>query len=104
MTAQNSSYDDPLTSALLRGRREGLAIAAVTVGCVAFVNLLGAEKAILAVVLGSFALRGLPAGIARGRALTAIGLGAAHVAILLTLLTLYHEAASQLIQYLKDLA
>lgn len=36
---------------LRRGRREGLAMAAVALSIVSFVNLLGAEKALLAIVL-----------------------------------------------------
>ncbi len=104
MTDSHSTHDDPEYAALLQGRREGMATAALAAGCVAFVNLLGAEKALLAVTLAVLALGGLSAGAARGRALAALGLGAAYVATLVTVLILYHEKLGHLLQLLKDLA
>jgi hypothetical protein len=103
MTSSQSTQDDPQQSALLRGRREGLATAALAAGCVAFVNLLGAEKALLAVTLAGLALGGLPSGPARVRALVAIGLGAVHLATLVAVLILFHDKLAHLLRLLKDL-
>jgi hypothetical protein len=103
MTGSLSTHDDPQQAALLRGRLEGLATAALAAGCVAFINLLGAEKALLAVTLAGLALSGLPAGRARGRALAAMALGVLYVATIVTVLVLYHEKLAHLVQFLKDL-
>jgi hypothetical protein len=103
MTESLPTHDDPRRAALLQGRREGLATPALAAGCVAFINLLGAEKALLAVTLAGLALGGLPAGTARGRALAALGLSAVYLATLITVLILYHDKLAYLLKLLKDL-
>jgi hypothetical protein len=103
MTGSLSTHDDPRQAALLQGRREGLATAALAAGCVAFINLLGAEKALLAMTLAGLALGGLPAGSARGRALAALGLSAVYIATLVTVLIFYHDKLAHLLRLLKDL-
>ena len=55
-------------AAYQEGRRAGIAMAALAVGVVAFVSLLGLEKAILALVLGFLGRKGLAPGT-RGRQL-----------------------------------
>src|SRR5262245_61556922 len=45
------------------GRRAGLAVAAMALGVVTFLSLLGLEKAGLAIILGVLALRGGSAGV-----------------------------------------
>ncbi|MCW2365839.1 hypothetical protein M2341_001286 [Sphingobium sp. B7D2B] len=55
MTARDTS--DVQTAHAL-GRKEGLATAALAIGLLSFVNLLGAEKGLLALVLGVAGLSG----------------------------------------------
>jgi hypothetical protein len=98
-----SIHDDSRQAARLQGRREGLATAALAAGCVAFINLLGAEKALLAVTLAGLALGGLPAGSARRRALSAMGLGGLYLVTLMLVLLFYHDKLARLIGLLKDL-
>jgi hypothetical protein len=47
-----------VTEAYDAGRRVGFAVSALAMSLVAFLSLLGAEKAILAIVLGAVAVRG----------------------------------------------
>lgn len=103
MTGLISAQDDSRQAALLQGRREGLATAALAAGCVAFINLLGAEKALLAITLAGLALGALPAGPARGRALAALGLGAIYLVTMIVVLILYHDKLARLLELLKDL-
>lgn len=98
-----SISDEPQDATLRRGRREGLATAALAAGCVSFINLLGAEKALLALTLAGLALGGFHAGSARRRALAAIGLSTVYIATLIAVLVLYHDKLSHLMQLLKDL-
>ena len=91
-------------AAQLRGRAEGLAMGALAVGCVAFVNMLGAEKALLAITLAVLALGGgLVGGRRRGWAYGAIGLGVLYLGTLAVLIAIYHDKFAQLIRLLKDL-
>ena len=97
----------PEAAALMRGRREGYATAALAAGCLAFINMLGAEKDLLAIVLAGLAIGGLPAGSARRRALAAFGLGGLHLllvaAAVIAALTLYHDKLIHLLTLLKDM-
>ena len=87
---------------LRRGRSEGMATAAVAVGALAFLNLLGAEKGILAIVLGLLALRNAPPPSQR-RARVAIVLGAVQIATVVTVLVLFQDKLRQLIDLLRTL-
>ena len=91
------------TAAAARGRTQAYATAAVVAGCVAFINLLGAEKALLAIVLGALALRGPLQRAARTRAWVAIGLGALQLVTLIAVLLIFHDKVARLILLLKDL-
>ena len=62
MTGPDGHTADREGAARRRGRSEGLATAALAVGAVAFLNLLGVEKGILAIVLAVLSLRNAPAG------------------------------------------
>jgi uncharacterized membrane protein len=95
--------NDHHQAALRRGRLEGLAAAALATACVSFINLLGAEKALLAITLGGLALSGLHDRFARRRAWAAIGLSGFYVATLVGLLFLYHEKLGHLVELLKEL-
>ena len=88
---------------LRKGRSEGMATAAVAIGALAFLNLLGAEKGILAVVLGVLALRNAPPRASQRRARVAIGLGAVQIATVVAVLVLFHDKLRQLIDLLRTL-
>jgi hypothetical protein len=85
------------------GRREGLAIAALALGLVAFLNLLGAEKSLLALVLAGLALSGGGAGRARRRAWLAIGLAALHLVTIAVVLVVFRDKLGELLGLLRTL-
>lgn len=85
------------------GRRQGLAIAALALGLVSFVNLLGAEKAILAIVLAAIAMSGSKAKLVRRRASIAIGLSLLYVVTIAIVLVLFHDELGQFIQLAETL-
>jgi hypothetical protein len=80
-----------------------MATAALALGAVAFLNLLGVEKGILAIVLAVLSLRGLPGGPPPRRAHIAIALGVVQLATVVTVLVLFHEKLRQLIELLRTL-
>jgi len=88
---------------LRRGRSEGLALAAMAVGITAFINLLGAEKGILAIALGVMALRGQRAFPGRRRARFAVVLGAIQLATVGVVLVLFREELGELLALLQTL-
>ena len=57
------SERDPLVIVYDRGRREGLATAAIALSATAYLNLLGAEKSILAIALALLASRGADSNV-----------------------------------------
>lgn len=87
-----------------QGRAEGLAFAALALAVVAFFNLLGAEKGILAVVLGVLARRQALWNPARRRSGIAIALGALQLGTVATVLVLFRDKLGQLVDLLKTLS
>jgi hypothetical protein len=85
------------------GRREGLAIAALTLGLISFLNLLGAEKSILAIVLAVVAMSGSASKSVRRRSSIAIGLAVLHIVTIAVVLVLFQDELGQLIQFLHTL-
>jgi hypothetical protein len=92
------------SAAVQRGRTEGLAIAALALSLVSFVNLLGAEKALLSVVLGALAFGGAQTSVARRRGLLAIGLSLLYVCTIVVVLIVFREKLGQLVQLLHELS
>lgn len=90
-------------AALRQGRGEGLALAAVALAIVAFINLLGAEKAMLAMVLAVMARQHATSTIARRRSRIAIALGALQLGTVAVVLVLFRDRLGQLIDLLKTL-
>ncbi len=88
---------------LRRGRSEGLAIAALALGVLSFIQLLGMEKALLAIVLGSLALRGTATARSRRQAWTALALGVAYLAVTASVLLLFQDRLAELIRLLQTL-
>jgi hypothetical protein len=87
------------------GRGTGLAIAALALSAVSFLTLLGAEKAILAIVLAIFAARdAAPATLARRLAVGAVSLATVFLITLAVLLALYWDEAIELVRQLQKLS
>ncbi len=92
------------SAAYQQGRGEGLAIAALALSGAAFINLLGAEKALLALLLATLALSGLRHGSGRTKAMAAIGLATVYLVTVVGVLVVYRDKIGPLIALLKDLA
>jgi hypothetical protein len=93
-----------IQSAHKDGYRLGLATAALAMSAVAFVNMLGIEKSVLAAVLALLAMQGakpLDQLLRRGKA--ALLLSALYAVTIVTVLVLYHEKLSELIQLMQKL-
>lgn len=90
--------------ALERGRSEGFATAAIALGALSFIHLLGAEKAILAIVLAVLALRSAASKRSRARSWAAIGLSVGYLAIAAATLIIFHDKLGELIHLLQSLS
>jgi hypothetical protein len=100
-----SPTQEPIAEAFDAGRRAGLAVAAVALGMVTFLSLLGLEKAGLAIILGVLALRGRSAGVATRRlAMAAIGLGTLFVVTVAILLAVYWDRLARFLVELQKLS
>lgn len=95
---------DSVVAAYQEGRRIGLATAALALSLVAYINLLGIEKSVLAGVLAFLALRGAGTGsqpLRRGR--VALVIAALHVVFLVAVLSIFHDKLLQLVPLLQKL-
>jgi uncharacterized membrane protein len=86
------------------GRREGLAIAALSVALISFLNLLSAEKSILAIVLAVMAMSGSASRSVRRRSSIAIGLAILQIVTIIVVLVLFQDELGQLIEALHKLS
>jgi uncharacterized BrkB/YihY/UPF0761 family membrane protein len=102
MTDSTEAVQRDVAAARNQGRRQGLAIAALALGLVSFLNLLGAEKSILAIVLS--AMSGSVSRQVRRRSLAAIGLAILHLVTIGVVLVLFQEELGQLVELLQKLA
>lgn len=87
-----------------RGRREGLALAALSLSLISFLNLLGVEKSILAIVLAAAALAGPKDEPGRRRSFIALGLSALHVVTIVVVLIMFREQLGELLRLLSKLS
>jgi Mn2+/Fe2+ NRAMP family transporter len=95
---------DSDTRAFREGKSAGLAIAAIAGGAVAFISLLGLEKAILAILLAVLARRGAaPESHTRRLASVAIGLGLLYVVIFAVVMALFRDELGELIRLLQQM-
>jgi uncharacterized membrane protein YadS len=86
------------------GRRVGLATAALALGAVSFVNLLGMEKSILAIVLAILAIRGVqPSEVVRTRTWAAIVLSVMQVLITCIALLVFRDELREFLDLLYEL-
>jgi pilus assembly protein TadC len=93
--------------AFVLGQRRTLAALALGVALLSFLNLAGLEKAILAIVLGLKALSRAPQPALearRGWARLAIGLAAAHVVLVVTVILLNLDRLSRLLDALRAMS
>ena len=98
---------DTRESAFVLGQRYTLATLALGVALLSFLNLAGLEKAILAILLGWKALKPSPQPALeqrRGWARLGIGLAAAHVVLLVTVILLNLHRLPELMEALRVLS
>ena len=94
-------------SSFVLGQRYTLATLALALALLSFLNLAGLEKAILAIVLGLRALKPAPQPPLeqrRGWARLAIGLGVAHVVLVVTIILLNLDRLSRLLDALRAMS
>lgn len=94
-------------SSFVLGQRYTMAALALGVALLSFLNLAGMEKAILAIVLGLRALKSTPEPALeqrRGWAKVAIGLGAAHVTLVVTVIVLNLHRLPRLLDALRAMS
>ena len=102
-TADNPQAD--ITEAFRAGRRVGFGISALTLALVAFISLLGTEKAILAIVLGGLAIRGSGPGTqARRLGLAAISISVVFIVALVVCLIAFWGQVTEFVQMLHRLS
>lgn len=96
--------EEPNQAAYDAGRRTGLAIAALATSAVAFISLLGLEKAILAYVLAILAIRGMPArSQARRWGIAAIVVTIVYLVTFAVIVAVFHEQLAELMRLLQQL-
>ena len=94
-------------SAFVLGQRYTLATLALGLALLSFLNLAGTEKAVLAIVLGVKALKRDPEPALetrRGLARIAIGLAAAHVVVVLSVILLNLDRLVRLFDALRAMS
>ncbi|HQR05659.1 MAG TPA: hypothetical protein PLN21_02500 [Gemmatales bacterium] len=105
VSSEQTSVDNQLAQAFAAGRRAGLAIAALAVSLVAFLSLLGAEKALLAIALGILARHGAKPGSAGRRLATAaIGIGTVFLITITFVLIVFWKQLVDLVHHLMQLS
>lgn len=87
------------------GRRIGFGISALALSLVAFLSMLGLEKAILAMVLGALALRGREGGpLARRLGIWAIAIASLFIVTAAVMLLVFWDKAVEFIRLLETLS
>jgi hypothetical protein len=101
----NEVNQNQLTEAYTAGRRAGLGVAALALGVVSYLSLLGAEKAILAIVLGVLAMRGAaPRTQPHRLGMTAVWLGVVFIATIGILLVVFQDKVAEFVALLQKLS
>ena len=98
---------ESVESPFVLGQRYTLATLALGLALLSFLNLAGLEKAVFAIVLGVKALRptpGPPLEQRRGYARLGIGVAAAHVVLLATVILLNLDRIPRLLETLRALS
>lgn len=98
-------YQDKYAEGFQAGKRTGFGIAALALGLVTYLSLLGMEKAILTIVLGVLAMRGEPRlPVARRLGIISIALSVLFILTAAVLLYLFQDKYAELIGNLKKLS
>lgn len=96
---------DLYSEAFREGKRAGMALAAIASGAVAFISLLGIEKAVLAIVLAVLALRGAAAkSRTRRLAFVAVGLAVLYIVTFAVVMILFYDKLGELIRLLQQMS
>jgi hypothetical protein len=104
MASPNQAREQ-VTEAYDAGRRVGFAVSALAMSLVAFLSLLGAEKAILAIVLGAVAVRGgQPGTLARRLGIAAMAISVVFLATAAVVLALFWGRFVEVIKALQQLS
>ena len=105
MTGRSETVStDPVDLAYSDGRRCGLAMGALSVSAVAFISLLGVEKAVLALALATLALSGSQGGTrARRLSVAAMVLACIYVITYVLVIVLYHQKLAELLHMMQQL-
>lgn len=90
-------------AAYREGRLDGLAIGALMVAALAWINLLSFEKSLFAVVLACIVVSRGASGSARRRAGWAIGIALAHLVTVASVLVVFHDKLARLLELLGRL-
>jgi hypothetical protein len=99
-----STSTEAETAAYREGQRDGLAVAALAISLLAFINLFGVEKSFLAVFFGLLSMQGTTKlERAYGWSRTAIVIAIIQVVVVAILLVVYHSTFIQLLQFLEKL-
>ena len=94
-----------LQSDFVMGQRYAFATLAMVVALLSFINLAGTEKAILAIVLGYKALTLTPTlARRRGWAKAGVVLGAVHIVLVVTVVVLYLDRLSKVVEVLTAIS
>ena len=100
----HAGTQNAVQAAFDQGRQTGLAIGALAISIVAFISLLGLEKAILAAVLGVVSLRGLAAGSpGRRYATAAVAIAIVYAITFAIVLGLFHDKLAELVRLMQQL-
>lgn len=96
---------EQIDDAFSAGRRAGLAVASLALSLVAFLSLLGAEKAILAILLAVLALKGaMPGSRTRRMATAAIAIATMFLATVVVVLVAFWDKVVQFVDLLQKLS
>lgn len=102
-TAENPQ--EVAADAFRAGRRVGFGVSALTLALVSFLSLLGAEKAILTIVLGALAIRGSRPGTpGRRLGMAAIAIGTVFILALAVGLAVFWGEVREFILTLHELS
>lgn len=92
-----------IDAAYREGRSAGLAIGALTMAALAYINLLSLEKSLLAIVLAWIVLSRTAVRATRTRARWALWIAIVHVLIVAAALIAFHDRLGKLVQLLVHL-
>jgi predicted branched-subunit amino acid permease len=104
MSSPNTNPRDAERIAYEKGRNVGLAIGALAVSVIAYINLLGIEKSLLAIVLAILALQNARSlSTPRFRAQLALVLASIHAVTVIVIVIVFREKLAELARRVIEL-